>query len=59
MVKAVMYIKSFFPIFLLGAVFGKVMEETGMARSIAMETIKVNPQDRAIIAVVIESMLHC
>ena len=41
MVKAVMYIKSFFPIFLLGAVFGKVMEETGMARSIAMETIKV------------------
>lgn len=32
MAKAVTYIKSFFPVFLLGAVFGKVMEETGMAR---------------------------
>ena len=31
MAKAVTYIKSFFPVFLLGAVFGKVMEETGMA----------------------------
>ena len=26
--KAVVFVKSFFPIFLLGAVFGKVMEET-------------------------------
>ena len=29
--KAVTYIKSFFPIFLLGAIFGKVMEDTGLA----------------------------
>ena len=28
MAKAVVYVKSFFPIFLLGAVFGKVMEDT-------------------------------
>ena len=33
--KAVTYIKSFFPIFMLGAIFGKVMEDTGLARSIA------------------------
>ena len=59
MVKAVMYIKSFFPIFLLGAVFGKVMEETGMARSIAMETIKVIGKERAIFAVVFACMILC
>lgn len=35
MVKAVTYVKNFFPIFLLGAVFGKVMEESGAARSVA------------------------
>ena len=28
--KAVFYIKSFFPVFLLGAIFGKVMEDTGL-----------------------------
>ncbi len=52
MAKAVTYIKSFFPVFLLGAVFGKVMEETGMARSIAMKTIQVVGKDKAIFAVV-------
>ena len=29
--KAVTYIKAFFPVFILGAIFGKVMEETGLA----------------------------
>ena len=33
--NAVTYVKSFFPVFLLGAVFGKVMEDTGLAKSIA------------------------
>ena len=37
--KAVTYIKSFFPIFMLGAIFGKVMEDTGLARSIARSII--------------------
>ena len=37
--KAVTYIKSFFPIFLLGAIFGKVMEDTGLAKSIAKAII--------------------
>jgi H+/gluconate symporter-like permease len=59
MTKAVMYIKSFFPVFLLGAVFGKVMEETGMARSIAMETIHVIGKDKAVFAVVFACMILC
>lgn len=59
MAKAVTYIKSFFPVFLLGAVFGKVMEETGMARSIAMETIKLIGNDKAVFAVVFACMILC
>ena len=35
MVKAVTYVKNFFPVFMLGAVFGKIMEESGCAKSIA------------------------
>jgi H+/gluconate symporter-like permease len=35
MVRGVIYVKNFFPVFLLGAVFGKVMEDSGCARSIA------------------------
>lgn len=59
MAKAVTYIKSFFPVFLLGAVFGKVMEETGMARSIALETIRIIGKDKAIFAVVFACMILC
>ncbi|MFT9497555.1 GntP family permease [Anaerosolibacter sp.] len=33
--KAMGFAKSYFPLFLLGAVFGKVMEETGLAQTIA------------------------
>ncbi|MGZ3607286.1 MAG: GntP family permease, partial [Syntrophales bacterium] len=33
--KAVGFIKSFFPVFMLGAVFGKVMEDTLLAKGIA------------------------
>jgi len=55
--KAVVYIKSFFPIFLLGAVFGKVMEETGMAASIAKKVLKVIGKEKAIAAVAIACMI--
>ena len=37
--KAVTYIKSYFPVFMLGAIFGKVMEETGLARGLASAII--------------------
>lgn len=33
--KAVGFVKVFLPVFVLGAIFGKVMEDTGMAKSIA------------------------
>ncbi len=57
MAKGVIYIKSFFPIFLLGAVFGKVMEDTGMAKSIAHEVIRRIGKERVILAVSIAGMI--
>lgn len=51
--KAVTYVKSFFPVFMLGAVFGKVMEDTGMAKGIAHAIIKGLGQERAILSVVL------
>ena len=57
MAKAVTYVKSFFPIFMLGAVFGKVMEETGMAKSIAHEVIRRVGKDKVVLAVCIAGMI--
>lgn len=53
MPKMVTYIKNFFPIFMLGAVFGKVMEDSGAARSIAHYVVRSLGKERAIIAVVL------
>ncbi len=53
MAKAVVYVKSFFPVFMLGAVFGKVMEETGLAKSIATAIVKGLGKERAILSVVV------
>jgi len=53
MAKAVTYIKSFFPVFMLGAVFGKLMEDTGLAKSIAHAIIKGLGKERAILSVVL------
>lgn len=53
MAKAVTYIKAFFPVFLLGAVFGKIMEDTGLAKGIAHSIIKALGKERAIMAVVL------
>lgn len=53
MAKAVTYIKSFFPVFMLGAVFGKVMEDTGLAKSIARAIIQGLGKERAILSVVL------
>ena len=51
--KAVVYIKSFFPGFMLGAIFGKVMEDTGLAKSIAGAIIKGLGKEKAILSVVL------
>ncbi len=41
MEKMVGFIKLYFPVFLLGAVFGKVVEISGLAESIAKTIVKL------------------
>ncbi|WP_110928872.1 GntP family permease [Bacillus massiliglaciei] len=53
MTNAANYVKSFFPIFLLGAVFGKVMEMSGAAASIARTIVGSLGSKRAILSVVL------
>ena len=47
------FVVLFFPLFLLGAVFGKLMEDSGAARVIAQRIIDWLGSDRAILAVVL------
>ncbi|NTV42539.1 MAG: GntP family permease, partial [Syntrophobacteraceae bacterium] len=53
MAKAVVYVKSFFPVFMLGAVFGKVMEDTLLAKGISHTIMSKLGQKRAILAIVL------
>lgn len=53
MTNAANYVKSFFPIFLLGAIFGKMMELSGAASSIAHSIVKALGSNRAMLAVVL------
>ena len=53
MAKAVVYVKTYFPIFMLGAVFGKVMEDTGLARAIAYKIVQAVGKERSILAAVL------
>lgn len=57
MVKAVDYVKLYFPIFLLGAVFGKLMEDSGAARSIARGLTGTFGKNQAILAVVLSGAI--
>ena len=53
MASAAQFVMQFFPIFLLGALFGKLMEDSGSVTSIAkFMTEKLGPQ-RAVLAVVL------
>ncbi|MCY6485813.1 GntP family permease [Clostridium aestuarii] len=47
------YAKAYFPVFLLGAVFGKLMDDSGAAKSIANAIANKLGKDKAIIAVVL------
>jgi len=47
------YLKLFFPVFLLGAIFGKVMEDSGSAKAIAQDIASRLGKSRAILAVVL------
>ncbi|PLT30401.1 transporter [Peribacillus deserti] len=53
MEKMVGFIKSYFPVFLLGAIFGKVVEMSGIAESIAKTIAKLVGAKRAILAIVL------
>ncbi|MBM7648211.1 H+/gluconate symporter-like permease [Bacillus ectoiniformans] len=49
------FTKAWFPVFMLGAIFGKVMDDTGAAKSVAMWITKVIGKKRAILGVLIAS----
>ncbi|AXI08515.1 transporter [Oceanobacillus zhaokaii] len=51
------FVKAWFPIFLLGAVFGKLMEKTGAARSVAKKVTQLIGKKRAILGVLIAAAL--
>ncbi|WP_075983070.1 GntP family permease [Bacillus massilinigeriensis] len=51
--KMVGFIKNYFPVFLLGAIFGKVVEMSGLAESIAKTIVKLIGAKRAILAIVL------
>jgi H+/gluconate symporter-like permease len=53
MKKMVVFIELYFPVFLLGAIFGKVIELSGFAKSIVAATIKTVGQKRAILSIVV------
>lgn len=53
MERMVGFIKLYFPVFLLGAIFGKLMEISGFARSIIQGVLRVIGPKYAIVAVVL------
>ncbi|GAA0182151.1 GntP family permease [Clostridium sediminicola] len=53
MVNFAGYAKAYFPIFLLGAIFGKIMDDSGAAKAIAHTISKKLGKDKAILAVVL------
>ena len=52
MEKMVGFLKLYFPVFLLGAVFGKVIELSGFSRAIAAAVVRLVGAERAMLAVV-------
>lgn len=57
MEKMVVFIKLYFPVFLLGAIFGKVIAMSGFAKSITAFTIKIFGAEKAILAIVVVGAL--
>src|SRR5690348_73009 len=51
--KMVGFVKLYFPVFLLGAVFGKVIELSGFSRSIVAAVIKIVGRSRAMLSIVL------
>ena len=53
MEKMVGFVKNYFPVFMLGAVFGKVIELSGFSKSIVSAVIGVLGRERAILSIVV------
>ena len=53
MAKAVVYVKAFFPVFMLGAVFGKGMEDTLLAKGISHAIMEKLGHKHAVLAIVL------
>jgi H+/gluconate symporter-like permease len=53
MVNFAAYAKTYFPVFLLGAIFGKIMDDSGAAKSIAYAISSKLGEGKAILAVVL------
>ena len=49
----VVFVKLYFPIFLLGALFGKVIELSGFSQSIVAAIIRLVGRERAVLAIVL------
>ncbi len=55
--KMVGFVKLYFPVFLLGAVFGKVIELSGFSKSIVSAVIKLVGRERAMMSIVLVCIL--
>ncbi|MBX9825403.1 MAG: GntP family permease [Xanthobacteraceae bacterium] len=53
MEKMVGFVKSYFPVFMLGAVFGKLIELSGFSKSIVVAVIGALGRERAILSIVV------
>src|SRR5215469_5552260 len=51
--KMVVFVKLYFPVFLLGAVFGKVIELSGFSKSIVAAVINLVGRERAMLSIVL------
>src|SRR5690242_20739180 len=53
MEKLVGFVKNYFPVFMLGAVFGKVIELSGFSKSIVSAVIGMLGRERAVLSIVV------
>ena len=59
MAKAVVFVRLYFPLFILGAVFGRLIEMSGFARSLTVAIIRLVGPQRAILATVLVAAILC
>ncbi|HWX34621.1 MAG TPA: GntP family permease [Steroidobacteraceae bacterium] len=53
MEKMVGFVKNYFPVFMLGAVFGKVIELSGFSKSIVSAVIGILGKERAVLSIIV------